>query len=105
MKSPFTNIEITRHINKGSLLAAGKMLVAGTAEVHFTIVNGKNGTFVSLPSKPFQDTEGNTKYQNLVKIPDEATYKMMQKDVIKVYSEESGADQGSPEATEDSIPF
>lgn len=105
MDSPFDQIKIKK-INKGKLLAVGTMLIAGTVEVEFRIMQGPKGPFVGLPSERYDKPDGSVGYKNLVKVPDDTTYKLMQQQVVAVYSEGETEDQGSsPEAANDSIPF
>lgn len=57
-----------RVIQKGTLLAGFTFVdnETGLEYNDFKLIQGPNGTFVSGPSREYQDREGNTKYSNHV---------------------------------------
>ena len=68
-----------------SLMANGKVTIAGTVRVSFTIVNGPKGLFAGLPQQVVEK-DGETKYYPHVKILDTETYNMFQKEAVEAYN-------------------
>lgn len=83
----FSNVKLRLFNGKGNMKAAGSVVVAGVAEVHFTVVQSSKGIFASLPSQKGSKPDENGKpiYYPLVSIPDKTQYIEFQKLVKQEY--------------------
>ena len=109
MKSIFSNVKCFK-VNKETktMRGWGSVVIGDIVEVNFTVKEGKNGLFVSLPSHSFDDSEGNKKYANDVKLNKE-NYAELQKVVLAAF-EKAGTfkreEKPVPAADEsDGLPF
>lgn len=95
MAIEFTDVQF-RPVNAGSLLAGGSLMSHGW-RINFTIVKGRNGPFVSLPSRPGKEKG---KWYSEVSIPDSDDYRDFQERIIALWRKEesslSDADDGAP---------
>ena len=89
----FTNIKVFKR-DAGKVRGNGSFIVAGAVEVQFTIVEGKNGLFASLPQEKYTDKDGNIKYAQKVRISDKDTFNGLQAAILKAY-ETAGSRQRS----------
>ena len=95
-----------------SLKANGECIANGTVWFRFTVIQGKNGIFASLPqrkgTKPGDD--GNIPYYPEMRIPDESLYQEFQQAVRQEYQKvvtsggQATAGEGSQDKV-DQIPF
>jgi len=87
--------------NNATFVGRGEVVIAEAVTVKFTVVNGKKGLFVSLPSRSYKDKEGNTKYENQI-VVSEDLYKELQTAIIKEFN----SLESKPEPTQnDGLPF
>lgn len=83
-----------------TLLLTGPGLEIRDATYHMS--NGKR--WISLPSKPYQDKDGSTKYSYILAFPDKKIYAAFQSQAIEALDEYlAHHDQTEPEL--DQIPF
>ena len=103
-----TNIKIFPTKGDGNTKAFGRFTVAECINISFSVVNGKNGLFVSLPSHKGKDAEGNDKWYNDVFVEDKAILADLQTKCLAAYNSTVGggaSDQGSsPEPTNQDAP-
>ncbi len=59
--------------------------------------------WVGYPSKPYEDDEGNTKYQNQIYFPDKKVHHQFQQRVLSALDPHLSADQDS--TSTDGMPF
>lgn len=88
MDSVFTDWKIFPLKTKvGNLLANGKVTISGTVQISFTLVEGNNGVFASLPSRKSEKIGDNGKpiYYPDVKILDTDTYTEFQNQAKEEY--------------------
>lgn len=85
MSDVFTDWEV-RILQKpaGSLLANGKVTIAGTVRVAFSIIKGPKGVFAGLPTK-MVEKNGEKNYYPEVKIPDQTTYAQFQTEALAAF--------------------
>lgn len=95
--------------NHKTIRANGNCLIGGMVQVRFTIMEGSNGLFVSLPRRQYKDKDGETKWSNEVYIPDETLHTMFQKAIIEEYNNIMGGKgqgtAGEEQQYHDSVPF
>lgn len=96
----FSNLKLKK-VNHPVVKASGSVLVSGTVEVKFTLMNGKSGLFVSLPSREYKNKENEKKYEQQVIFPDKNVQMELQKLVISEYN--SGSEKS--ESAGDGTPF
>jgi len=86
-----TNVRVTPLTNsKGNTKAFGKFTLSEVVEVSFSVVQGREGLFVSLPSHKGKDKEGADKWYNDVYVTDETLRKDLQKKCLDVYKAQTG---------------
>jgi DNA-binding cell septation regulator SpoVG len=92
---------------KGALKASGKVVVAGTFEVSFKIMNGKNGDFVSLPSEVGKDPgpDGKPKYYPQVKVLTPEANEEFQKYLLSMYKASTTTTPVSTGKKTQTLPF
>ncbi len=75
-------------VNSSTIKANGKMVIAGTVEVSFKVIQGKNGMFVALPQTktPSKVAGEPDKYWADVRILDEETKKQMEETVLAAFN-------------------
>jgi len=93
MSELFTDIKVTKlNLDNSKMKGRGEVTVAGTLKVRFTIVEGSNGLFVSLPrekgSKPGED--GKDQYFPQVSFLSRDTQDELNKQVLAAF--EGGGD-------------
>lgn len=91
--------------NNGSnatFVGRGEVVLCDVVTVKFNVVNGKNGLFVSLPSRQYTDKEGNKKYENQVLVKEEL-YKELQTAILKEFEKLGEKSAALPEG--DGLPF
>jgi len=64
------NIEF-KEVNRGKILASANITHAPFLLKEFNIIDGKDGLFVSMPSRSYKNQNGKTSYAWLVTIEDE----------------------------------
>ena len=82
----------------GTVQARGKVTVADVINVNFTVMNGKNGLFVSLPSHKGKDKEGADKWYNDVFIEDKGVFADLNKQVLAALKVKVGTAENQPDA-------
>ena len=68
---------------EGSLRGFAKISINGIIINDCTVMLGKNGIFCGMPSRKYQDKDGNTKYANYVELPREIGAELT--DVVLAY--------------------
>lgn len=94
MENIFTNWKLFPVKNPTkSFLGNGKVTVAGTVEISFTVMNGPRGPFAALPSKaavkdgqPVIGKNGKQTYYHDVWFPDETTRNQFQAEAIEAFN-------------------
>lgn len=93
----------------GSLVANGKVTISETVDVSFTIVEGPKGLFATLPSKKSgkkDEKTGKDIYYPDVKILDESTYGIFQKEAVEAYDNQLATSQvKSTPKSKSNVPF
>ncbi len=74
----------------GKLRANGSVMVANTVIVKFSVMDGKNGLFVSVPSQQYKDKTGKTAYNRHYYFPNKELMDELQTLVIDQYKNGSG---------------
>lgn len=93
----------------GSLLANGKVVVAGTLKVNFRVMKGPKGNFAAFPSDRVEK-EGKTEFYPQASLLDETTKELFQTEAMKAYNEalaagpQATAKPGSPKPSAN-VPF
>lgn|SRR5574343_325948 len=92
MSEHFTNIKVfkARPGAPASVKGNGTVVVGGVMEVNFTIFQGKNGLYVSLPAKKGnkEDPEtGKVPWYPEVKIPDDEVRETFQQEVLAAFEQ------------------
>lgn len=113
MSNIFSDVKIFPVQGNSVVLARGDVVVHKTVKVKFTVMNGSNGRFVSLPSekgaKP--DENGKTKYFPLVSLVNRELQDELNKVVLAALDGNSTSDSapaGKPAGKKpagDGIPF
>lgn len=109
--SNFTDIEVyPLKKEHPKVKANGSFIHGGVVKVRYTLMNGANGLFVSLPGRKGTDADGNDKWYSDVYIIDDNSRTELQGAVIAKYNEVSGngLDQGEaagPTDQSSNIPF
>lgn len=91
--------------------ANGSFVYGGVVKVRYTLMNGSNGLFVSLPGRKGKDGEGNDKWYSDVYILDENTRKELQATVVTEYNKKTGNElnqgdaEGPTNQTQSNVPF
>lgn len=90
--------------------ANGSFIYGGVVKVRYTLMNGSNGLFVSLPGRKGKDAEGKDKWYSDVYVLDETVRKELQTTVINKFNEETGnelnqGDGEGPTNQDSNIPF
>lgn len=108
----FTNIRLFK-VKGTTLKANGYVTINNVIEVKITIIEGKNGVFVSMPSEKFTNKEGRTSYARLVKFVGENA-ESLQNQLAAAVLEEFNKTEESPvqapvkeasKASKTNIPF
>ena len=110
MSDVFTNMKITVFKNSTTAFCGrGTVLIAGTVDIDFSIMKGKNGVFASLPSIKGSklDENGKIKYYNVVRLPSKEVYDELQilakQEYEKVVNGQEAA--GEENQVSDNLPF
>jgi DNA-binding cell septation regulator SpoVG len=112
MSNIFSDVKIFPIQGNAKILARGEVVVHKTVKVKFTVLNGSNGRFVSLPSekgaKP--DENGKDKYWPLVSMVNRELQDELNKVVLAALdgNKEESAPAGKPASKKpvgDGIPF
>jgi DNA-binding cell septation regulator SpoVG len=106
-ESVFSNIRIWPVTSEkaGSLLANGKVVVAGTIQVNFTIMKGPKGPFAAFPSQ-MVEKDGEKKYYPHMNLLDDTTKSTFQEEVMAAYNEVIAAGPVVKPATKSAaVPF
>lgn len=86
-----TNIKVYPTKGDGNTKAFGRFTIAEVVGISFSIVDSKNGLFVSLPSHKGKDKDtGADKYYKDVFIDDKTVYADMQKQCVAAYNKTVG---------------
>ena len=86
-----TNIKIFPTKGDGNTKAFGRFTIAECVNISFSVVDGKNGLFVSLPSHKGKDTEtGEDKWYSDVFVEDKDVLADLQKQCLTAYNEKTG---------------
>lgn len=85
----------------GNLVANGKVTISQTVQISFTVVEGSNGVFASLPSRKSEKVGDNGKpiYYPDVKILDPETFAAFQAQAKEEYENALAAGPSVPPAT------
>lgn len=108
----FTNFKIwPAKDTKGAIRARGRVTVSDAVNINFSIMQGQNGLFVSLPSHKGKDKDGKDKWYPDVFIEDKAVFQDLTTKAVAAY-EAAGSSLNQGEApgptsqdTGDNIPF
>ena len=88
-----------------TFVGRGEVTLAGVVLIKYSVVNGKNGLFVSLPSRSFKGADGDTKYENQV-IVGADLYKELQTAILKEFEKLDKIEEKSSDKSEsDNLPF
>lgn len=110
------NIEF-KEVNRGKILAQGNITHAPFLLKEFNIIDGKDGLFVSMPSRSYKNQNGKTSYAWLVTIEDEDRLEKFRTWVLEQYHAWKPAPATAPEQPtqpaqnpaeaidDDSVPF
>lgn len=101
MSKMFSNLEVKK-INHTTVKGSGTVLVAGTVQINFTIVQGKNGLFVSLPSREYTTKDGEKKYNREVLFPNKEVLEELQTLALEALTNGTVT---PPKPAEDGVPF
>lgn len=85
-----SNIKIFPTKGDGNTKAFGRFTIAECVNISFSIVDSKNGLFVSLPSHKGKDKDGGDKWYHDVFIEDKAILKDLQDKCLAAYNGETG---------------
>lgn len=112
MSETFTNIKVFKSKFDGKVKGNGSVVIGGMVEVKFTIVEGTNGLFVALPTRPYQDKKtGTTKYANEIAIPNRELYQEFQNVILEAFNKDAPKRERTnrvsepSEPVDDNIPF
>lgn len=113
MSDVFSNMKIFPNKSSHPVIKGnGTVTVSGVVEVKFTVMNGSNGIFASLPARKGNkpDENGKIPWYPDVKIPNEDLYHEFQNLVKSEWASVSGGNQGTSDAGEenqltDNVPF
>jgi hypothetical protein len=98
-------IKSFRSYEKGMLQGFFEVeLPSGMCVRDLTLHNKDGSRWVGYPSKPYQDDEGNTKYQNQIYFPDKAVHHQFQERVLSALDAYFVSNQKDATGT-DGIPF
>lgn len=98
-----TNLEIKKFSSpKGNMLGTGKVTIANTIEVNFTIIKGAKGIFASLPSHKGKNKEtGDPQWYTDVRFTQDDDYSKFQSEVRKHFDQNDSGETNQ----DDSLPF
>lgn len=74
---------------KGAVKAFASVDLDGLIINDLKIIEGKNGLFVTLPTRAYEDA-GETKYAQIVYVSDEDLFAKIRDAVLAVFNEETG---------------
>jgi DNA-binding cell septation regulator SpoVG len=96
-----------RQVDRGNIIAEFSLLLDNGLELRgFLHMRSGNGEFVSMPSRKYQDRDGNDKYFNYVAIPDNDIYRRFQNKCLELLRAYKPTPAPAKEATPtDDIPF
>lgn len=107
----FSNIEIWPSKDpKGTVKARGRVTVADAVNINISVMDSKNGLFVSLPSHKGKDKEGKDKWYSDVFIEDKKLYSELNEKVLAAYKSKVGnnlsqGEAAGPDNQDNNIPF
>lgn len=101
-----TNIKVFPTKGDGNTKAYGRFTVAECFNINFSLVESKNGLFVSLPSHKGKDKDGKDKWYKDVFVEDTTVLAELNKKLVAAYEQEvGGGSQGSsPEPSNQDVP-
>ncbi len=102
MSDTITNIRVFPVTGHDTVRANVYFTVAGFVTIKGTVMNGKNGLFVSLPGRSYMDSEGAKQWASDVKPISKEANAAISSAVLTAYQADTN---GASTPQEDEIPF
>ena len=108
--SPYISAKIDRLINgEGSTMAYASVTVSNAVAIHgIRVVNSRNGLFVSMPSRSYKDSNGNTKYNDIAHAVTKEAHEAINSKVLEAYSQalaQTRETDFTPMSDDEDLPF
>lgn len=86
MKTNVTNLKLMEN-NTSNAKAHCSIVIENSVAINdIWIMEGKNGLFVSFPTRPYEDREGEVKYANVVVPISKEARKSLQDAILEAYN-------------------